>query len=88
MTCRGGCNVGRPHQAQGRRMAFSSTFYETKLLEVSKIFQANTRKVSKPPLPGVHLSRGGETVKMRTCVPQIQANTLRQQFEANLALGF
>lgn len=45
MAHRGGYNVGRPHQAQGRRMAFSSTFYE-----VSKIIQSNTRKVSKPPL--------------------------------------
>lgn len=30
MACRGECKMGRPHQTQGRRTAFFSTFYETK----------------------------------------------------------
>lgn len=30
MACRGECKMGRPHQTQGRRTAFFSTFYEIK----------------------------------------------------------
>lgn len=52
----GGCKMGRPHQTQGREWHLSPPFVRQSLLEVSEVFQGNTRNMSKPQLPGVHLS--------------------------------
>lgn len=59
------------------------------LLEVSEIVQHIMRNAVRPQLPGVHLSplARGKTLRLRTSVFQIQANSVFQQSEANLAWG-
>lgn len=54
MTCRGGAIWGDP--TRGEEWHFPPPFMRQSLLEVSEIFQGNTRNISKPPQPGVHLS--------------------------------
>lgn len=78
-----------PTRLEGGEWHLSPPFVRQSLLEVSEIFQGNARNIFKSQLPGVHLSpEAGETVKLRTSMFQIQANTLLQQSEANLAWGF
>lgn len=68
---------------------FSPPFMRQSLLEVSKIFPGNTEKHFQASACQVFISppEMGGTVKLRTGVSQLQANTLLQQSEANLAVG-
>lgn len=87
---RGDARWGDPTRPSEKNGTFLHLSRETKLLEVSVIFsgqcekhiQASAARCS--PFP----SGAGETLRLRTSVFQIQANSVFQQFEANLALGF
>lgn len=82
--------MGKPTRPTGGEQHLSPPFKRQSLLEVSELDQGNTRNVSRPQLPRVHLSplRWGKTVGLRTSVSQIQASAVLPQSEANLALGF